>query len=60
MSIDVNVSIKLSWEELRELSPEQCEAVMRGIAKVVSANPYEHDNELLEQRAKVFVERMSE
>lgn len=39
MAIEANVRISLSWEDLRGLSTEQCDAVMRGIAACVSADP---------------------
>lgn len=41
--IETNIRVRIDWEDLRNLSPEQCEAVMAGIAKVVSANPYEDE-----------------
>jgi hypothetical protein len=53
-NLNLNVSLKISFEDLRALSREQCVALMQGIALVVSANPYEKDNEQLAQRAKAF------
>lgn len=46
MAIAVNMSIKFDWEELRRLTPEQCEAIMVGVAKCISVNPDKHDVEL--------------
>lgn len=40
MGIEYNASIKVSWEDLRRLSPECCEAFMLGVGKVVAANPF--------------------
>jgi hypothetical protein len=45
MGVAYNISVNVTWEDLRELSPEQCDAFMRGVAKVVSANPYAEDDE---------------
>ena len=38
--VSYNISIRASFEELRQLSPEQCAAFMQGVAEVLSANPY--------------------
>ena len=43
--LSCSIEVRASFDELRQLSPEQCAAFMEGVAKVLSANPYRESGE---------------